>query len=394
MKSVSVMFLTAACCAALISGCTKKELRKDVGAIKEAQVRAEDLKVVKLSGKLSVNMVRITPGKFNMSAPDGDNFANETAHNKELKNEFYIGQTEVTQAEYNEVVRQWKEKFPEKWAELYPEKWNPADADKKFGEDVKPAKPFFCKDGAFKKLVENIATDNFPVENISWFDAMDFCMMLNDLNLAPEGWKFTLPTETQWEFAARGGNIGKSRNFKFSGSNDVDNVAWHYPNAGGRPKAVGITDPGAKRSCNALGLYDMSGNIAEWCLDSWKDYSQETAAEFSDNYQQMRDRFHELVRVEIENLLAKENKRAPRVEMTPELKAELDAFDAWKVYRGGSWNGAYNVCRVSNRSAVKPYKLVRSLKEEKGKKSIVTYTVSGYPHVGFRLVLVPDAVEK
>ena len=394
MKSVPVMFLTAACCAALMSGCAKKEVRKDVGPIKEAQIKAEDLKIVKLNDKLSINMVRITPGSFTMSAPDGDNFANETAHHKELKNEFYIGQTEVTQAQFNEVVAQWKKNNPEKWAKLYPEKWNPADADKKFSEQVKPAEPFFSKNGASKKVVANIATDNYPVENVSWLDAMDFCMMLNELGYAPEGWKFTLPTETQWEFAARGGNIEKSKNFKFSGSNDVDNVAWHYPSANGRPKAVGVTNPEEKRSCNGLGLYDMSGNVAEWCLDSWKNVSSESVAEFSDNWLQQSAYFRALIYVEIENLLAKENKRESRAKMTPAMKKKLDEFSAWKVYRGGSWNGAHNVCRVANRSAVKPYKLVRSLKEEKGKKSIVTYTVSGYPHIGFRLVLVPDVVEK
>ena len=113
--------------------------------------------------------------------------------------------------------------------------------------------------------------DDLPVENVSWNDAMAFCEKLNDMGKVPKGWRFTLPTETQWEYAARGGN--KSRGYKYSGSDTADEVAWCDGEF-----AIG-THPVGKKKANELGLYDMS-NVWEWCLDDWKDDSSELTAEF------------------------------------------------------------------------------------------------------------------
>ena len=97
--------------------------------------------------------------------------------------------------------------------------------------------------------------DNKPVEQVSWDDCQDFVIKLNQLT----GKRFRLLTEAEWEYACRGGK--KSRGYKYSGSNTIDDVAWYDGNK---------THPVATKSPNELGIYDMSGNVCEWCQD-WKD---------------------------------------------------------------------------------------------------------------------------
>jgi len=103
-----------------------------------------------------------------------------------------------------------------------------------------------------------------PVEEVSWNDIQLFIRALN----AKTGKHYQLPTEAQWEFAARGGN--KSRHFKYAGSDFIDEVAW--------PERyfVGETHPAGKKKPNELGLYDMTGNVAEWCND-WFDADADSA---------------------------------------------------------------------------------------------------------------------
>ena len=103
--------------------------------------------------------------------------------------------------------------------------------------------------------------DNLPVEQVSWNDCQTFINRLNSYT----GRNFRLPTEAEWEFAARGGNY--SHHYKYSGSNYIGDVAWYANNSGNRTHPVGTKQP------NELGLYDMSGNVYEWCSDWYGSYS-------------------------------------------------------------------------------------------------------------------------
>ena len=137
--------------------------------------------------------------------------------------------------------------------------------------------------------------DSRPVAYVSWNDCQTFISRLN----AKTGKQFRLPTEAEWECAARGGQSGGS---KYAGSDNISNVAWYDDNSGGETHNV------ATKSPNGLGIYDMSGNVREWCQDWYGNYSSSSQT----------------------------NPKGP-------------SNGANRVYRGGSWLFNAGLCRVSIR---------------------------------------------
>ncbi len=211
-------------------------------------------------GSNHYKMVYVTGGTFLMGATSeqgSDEFDDEKPTHRVALSDYYIGQTEVTQGLWRAVMED-----------------NPSD----------------------------LKGDNLPVVNVSWNDCQRFIEKLN----SKTGRTFRLPSEAEWESASRGGN--NSRGYKYSGSNDIDDVAWYTTNSNDKTHAV------ATKRSNELGLYDMSGNVWEWCND-WYD----------SNY----------------NMSNVSNPRG----------VDTDPF---RVIRGGSWDYDARDCRVSNRDYAAP----------------------------------------
>jgi len=162
---------------------------------------------------------------------------------------------------------------------------------------------------------------NLPVEEVSWEDCQSFVRELNRMT----GKNFRLPTEAEWEFAARGGN--KSTGCKYSGSNTLDDVGWYWKNSGDKYWSGTDSDRDFKKisnnNCrshivktkkpNELGIYDMSGNVWEWCQDWFGNYSS-----------------------------------------SPQTNPTGPTSGSYRVHRGGSWINDAGGCRVSDRAFPPP----------------------------------------
>lgn len=207
---------------------------------------------------ISFRMVRVEGGTFMMGGTSEQGFSYnwEKAHQVTLST-YSIGETEVTQELWEAVMGNNPSKFK---------------------------------------------GSKHPVEEVSWEDCQQFINKLNQLT----GRSFRLPTEAEWEYAARGGN--RSYGYKYAGSNNIDDVAWYLKNCS-QPSDVALKLP------NELGLYDMSGNVWEWCYDFWsKKYGLESQT----------------------------NPRGP-------------SSGSWHVSRGGHWDegNCEEALRVSNRGFAK-----------------------------------------
>lgn len=209
---------------------------------------------------ITIDMVAVKGGNFTMgctSEQGSDCYKDETPPHPVTVGDFYMGKYEVTQAQWKAVM------------------------------GSNPSRFSGC--------------DQCPVENVSWNDAQEFIRKLNELT----GKTYRLPTEAEWEYAARGG--AQRKGYKYSGSNSIGDVAWYYGNSGSETHPVGQKNP------NELGLYDMSGNVWEWCSDWYGDYSSQ----------------------------AQTNPQGP-------------SSGSGRVLRGGSWGINARYCRVSSRDNYSP----------------------------------------
>ena len=208
---------------------------------------------------ISIDMVRVEAGTFTMGATaemkDPFDWEKPT-HQVTLTNDYYIGKYEVTQALWQAVM----------------------------GNN-----PSYFKGG------------NLPVEQVSWDDCQEFLSKLNSIT----GKKFRLPTEAEWEYAARGGK--KSRGYQYSGSNNLSDVAWYDRKSNNKTHAVGT------KQSNELGIYNMSGNVCEWCQDLFEEYSSSS-----------------------------------------QVNPTGANSGSHRVFRGGSWNGYARYCRSSYRNSISP----------------------------------------
>jgi len=245
--------------------------------------------------KIPEGMVLVESGSFDMGNTRGDSETDgdETVHRVELTYDYLIGKYEVTFADYD---------------------------------------AYCAATGASKPSDSGWGRGSRPVKNVSWWDAIGYCNWLSEKeglakaydskgNLLDEAGKVTrditkvegyrLPTEAEWEYAARGGqkditNGEEGKDYLYAGSNDMDRVGWYWDNWGEENRK---TQPVGQKAPNELGLYDMSGNVWEWCHDWYGSYGSGS-------------------------------------QTNPVGPSQVGSA---RVRRGGSWSNDASVCRVADR---------------------------------------------
>lgn len=276
-KTLRLTALVAVAAGLAFASCQKKHNSSNGGngGGTPAPVGAETLTLT--AAGVDFTLVCVEPGTFRMGANEGDDQAidwEKPVHQVTLTQPYYIATTEVTQELYAAVT----------------------------GSNLS----YFSGEAGL------------PVEQVSYTDALAFCEQLSTLT----GRTVTLPTEAQWEYAARGGHKAPATPTLYAGGDDLGAVAWYDGNSDGK------THPVAGKAANALGLYDMTGNVWEWCLDWYVDYTADAVSD-------------------------------------PQGPSE----GSGRVNRGGSWDYGAKYCRQSSR--------------------IINSPDNRYYYMGFRVVVLP-----
>ena len=227
-------------------------------------VASQDFTVTGNGKTVTFKMIKVMPGTFQMGSESGDS-DEKPVHQVTLTNTYFMGETEVTQGLWYAVMGQSPTSDGNKWESQYG------------------------------------IGDNYPAYRISYEDCQKFLTKLNQLT----GQQFRFPTEAEWEFAAKGGT--QSQGYTYAGSNTIGDVAWYTDNSGSKTHEV------KTKKANELGLYDMSGNVWEWCADWYGSYSS-------------------------------------GAQTNP--TGATSGSD--RVFRGGGWGSTATNCRVANRSYITP----------------------------------------
>ena len=263
----------------------KESLRLPTGQA-SAEESITEVKEVEIGG---IKLICIPAGEFMMGSPEAEGFSCEHPQHKVYLDAYCIGKYQVTNKEYSEFLNNYGKDTDDNGNkmiydsnEMYPGRYN-------WGLN---------KESGIWKPVPGY--EDYPVIYVTWYGANQYCKWLSKKT----GKNFRLPTEAEWERAARGGE-----SYKYSGSNDLNSVGWYWANADKKTHPIG------EKKSNGYGIFDMSGNVREWCRD-WYD----------GNY----------------------------YKNSPKSNPKGPSSGSSRVFRGGSWFGDADFCRCAFRYSNAP----------------------------------------